>query len=747
MMMANHGYRCILANESTFTIEETKTLNRQENFPTSIRSTKMPQYDRGHVKDMWTDDQLLGQGWTQAQIDQYRIEQAIEETPKDVGLTQTIPGGAQNADLSQSTASKGGLTSLFADKTQTVLVVCMLVLFPLSMYSTLFAEGPQGPQGDAGEQGANGTAGSSFALVLSTGDLPPCDASIQNQIFFIADEAGFNVCQNNTWSSISLIGPQGDSGENGADGHDGVNGTDGQDGADGAAGQDGVNGTDGQDGADGAAGQDGANGENGLTSLIVSSVEPSGSNCANGGTRVETGIDDDRNGFLSPAEVDAVVFVCNGEPGADGADGANGSSTTTMVVASLSVAPSYLGCNGTGQLLKQGLDDGSGNGIAQNGVLESGEVLMTSLICTVFALDQVQDVNAGTSSSIPTDFVSLNSTLYFTTTSPSGVWSLDANDTLTSIYSGFASSLRTVGPLLMFTGSDANNGIEPWVYDPSTGSAGIVSDINPGTSGSFAGGYTLLGTTAYFAARDGAGNFDLWAYEHANTSTWKVDDGVNPQELVAVGSHLYYSTPTELRMWNTTSNTAYDIEIMPGILGSSPSDLVVQGTRIYLAANDGSGGGIELQAYETTNNSTWQVVDLRPGSATSFPSDFAFIGSRIYMHATDGTDFELWAYDSANHSVWEVADINPGTGHSRPADLTVQQYTVYFSAEDGTTGKELWAHNSINGTTWQVIDLHPSGGNIGDILLHEGNLYFAGDDGVVGTEVWRLIFSRTVTFV
>jgi ELWxxDGT repeat protein len=694
--------------------------------------------------DMWTDEQLLAQGWTQSQIEQYRIEQAVQQTPKELPRPASDSESLAAQPIGAEPSGRSTGPSLFHDKTQTIIVACMLILFPLSLYSTFFAEGPEGPQGDTGAQGENGTAGSSFALVLNAGNLPACDASIQNQIFFIADESQFSVCQNNAWSSISLTGPQGDPGENGANGQngtDGVNGTDGQDGTDG------VNGTDGQDGADGAAGQDGADGENGLTSLIVSSAEPSGSNCANGGTRVETGIDDDRNGFLSPTEVDAVVFVCNGQAGADGADGANGSSTATMMVGSLSVAPSYLGCNGTGQLLKQGLDDGSGNGIAQNGVLESGEVLMTSLICTTFAVDQVQDVNAGTSGSIPADFVTLNSTLYFTTTSPSGVWSLDANNTLTSIYAGFASSLRSVGTLLMFTGSDATNGIEPWVYDPSTGSAGIVSDINPGTSGSFAGGYTLLGTKAYFAARDGAGNFDLWAYEHANTSTWKVDDGVNPQELVAVGSHLYYSTPTELRMWNTTSNTAYDIEIMPGILGSSPSDLVVQGTRIYLAANDGSGGGIELQAYETTNNSTWQVADLRPGTATSFPSDFAFIGSRIYMHATDGTDFELWAYDSTNHSVWEVADINPGTGHSRPADLTVHQNTVYFSADDGTTGKELWAHNAINGTTWQVIDLHPSGGSVGDIHLHEGNVYFAGDDGVDGTEVWRLIFSRTVTFV
>ena len=330
---------------------------------------------------MWTDEQLLEQGWTQPQIDQWRSEQqppvadipAVQEPAMPLPAHEpTTAVATPEPSIPIAETKPGSLSGVSAgissEKTQLILIVIMLVVAPLSLYSSLFAEGPTGPQGEEGVAGENGTAGSSFHLVLSGEELPTCDQTINNQIFFVADVSGFEVCQNNVWTTVDLTGAEGQAG---TDGQDGVNGTDGQDG---------TNGTDGQSGTDGADGQDGTNGvdgQNGLTSLIVSSVEPSGANCPNGGTRVETGLDDDGNGQLSLDEVDDLLFVCNGEngtdgtdgvdgaDGTDGVDGTNGSSTTTTMVARLSVAPAYLGCNGTGQLLQQGLDDGSGGGIPQ----------------------------------------------------------------------------------------------------------------------------------------------------------------------------------------------------------------------------------------------------------------------------------------------------------------------------------------------------------------------------------------------
>ena len=728
---------------------------------------------------MWTDEQLAEQGWSKEQISQYRIQQDIAESPKKNVIpeqaTESQFTGSGNSDsLTTVTASNNlhsegsadsklaSTPSMFQDKTQTILIVCMMVIAPLSLYG-VFTGGPEGPAGVSGEQGENGTAGSSFHLVQTSADLPTCDESVNEQIFFVANDNGFEVCQNQAWSIINLTGLQGDPGLDGSDGLNGTDGVNGTDGTNGINGQNGADGNDGANGQDGTNGSNGADGDNGLTSLIVSSLEPNGVNCPTGGTRIDTGIDDNGNSFLEGGEIDDTIFVCNGEDGndgADGADGANGSSTTTMMVARLSVAPAYLGCNGTGQLLQQGLDDGSGNGIAQNGILESGEIITSSLICTTFSVDQVEDINSGASGSLPSNFCTINSTLFFTANNgtTNGIWSMDVDGNISSEYTGTALGMRVIGNQLMFLGQTPNLDTEPFVYDPSNGTAWQIADIFPGNSGSFAAGFTLIGTTVYFSARDSAGStgiglYDLWAYDTVNFSVWKVEPDIQPTSLVTINSDLYFSAGpnngnVELWKHDTATNTTFMVkDINPGTLSSSPSHLTVMGTTIYMSANAGTTYGTELYAYDTTNNSTWLAADIRPGFAGSAPSELVILGTRVYLQATSGSHFEMWAYESNNNSFWEVTNIQSTSSLGGPNELTVRGNTVFFSAGDGTTGEELWAHSSINRTTWQVIDLKPIGGYVGEIYVHDGNLYFAGEDNWTGIELWKLIFSRQVTFV
>ena len=726
---------------------------------------------------MWTDEQLLAQGWTQPQIDQWRNEQqrpladtpAVHEPalplPTHEATTTVAPPEPSIPITETKPGSLSGIsTGLASDKTQLILIVLMLVIAPLSLYSSLFAEGPTGPQGEEGVAGENGTAGSSFHLVLSGEELPTCDQTINDQIFFVADVSGFEVCQNNVWTTVDLTGAEGQPGL------DGVNGTNGQDGINGTDGQNGVNGADGSDGVNGQDGADGGDGNDGLASLITSTIEPSGANCPTGGTRIDTGVDNDRNGQLTLNEIDATVFVCDGSDGADGADGvdgtdgadgANGSSTTTTMVARLSVAPASLGCNGTGQLFQQGLDDGSGGGIPQNGVLESGEIMTSSLICTTFAVDQVEDINPGATGSNPANFCTINSTLYFSANNgtTNGIWSMDVNGNISLEYSGTVLGMRTIGDQLMFLGQDPLTlDVEPYVFEPSNQTGWRIEDIFPGGSGSFAGEFTLIGTTVFFSARDSAGStgtglYDLWAYDTVSFSVWKVEPDIQPTNLVAVNSDLYFSARSNngnVELWKheTATNTTFMVkDINPGQLSSSPQDLVVMGTTLYMAANAGTTYGTELYAYETTNNSTWLAADIRPGVAGSAPSGMVVSGTRIYLQATSGQHFEMWAYEVTNSSYWEVTDLQSTSGTGAPNEFTVRGNTVYFSADDGTTGEELWAYNAINQTTWQVIDLKPTGGYIGDIHVHEDNVYFAGEDNWGGIELWRLIFSRTVTFV
>lgn len=77
-------------------------------------------------------------------------------------------------------------------------------------------------------------------------------------------------------------------------------------------------------GAPGLTGPAGPAGVAGRSSLVRVSPEPVGSNCAEGGIRIETGIDDDADSVLDSGEVDSTAYTCNGAAPAICGDGVVG---------------------------------------------------------------------------------------------------------------------------------------------------------------------------------------------------------------------------------------------------------------------------------------------------------------------------------------------------------------------------------------------------------------------------------------
>ena len=78
----------------------------------------------------------------------------------------------------------------------------------------------------------------------------------------------------------------------------------------------------------------GATGGTGINSLVKLTAEAPGANCANGGTKVESGLDNGdgggtaNNGVLESGEVDSTSYVCNGATGETGPAGPQGPSGT-----------------------------------------------------------------------------------------------------------------------------------------------------------------------------------------------------------------------------------------------------------------------------------------------------------------------------------------------------------------------------------------------------------------------------------
>ncbi len=139
----------------------------------------------------------------------------------------------------------------------------------------------------------------------------------------------------------------------------------------------------GTSGANGGNGTNGTNGVNGLNVLLTTTLEPSGANCASGGTKISGGQDINLNGVLESAEVTSTAYVCNGSNGTSGSNGSNGTngingangSNGLNSLMSIVLEPAGTNCPNAGLKLTTGLD---ANG---NNVLDAAEVSTTSYMC------------------------------------------------------------------------------------------------------------------------------------------------------------------------------------------------------------------------------------------------------------------------------------------------------------------------------------------------------------------------------
>lgn len=104
------------------------------------------------------------------------------------------------------------------------------------------------------------------------------------------------------------------------------------------------------------------NGSAGQNSLIKVTTEPVGANCANGGHKIETGLDSNNNQTLDNAEIQQVAYVCNGT---------NGMNSLIKITRE----PEGTNCENGGYKIDAGLDNN------RNGILDSNEITSTEFIC------------------------------------------------------------------------------------------------------------------------------------------------------------------------------------------------------------------------------------------------------------------------------------------------------------------------------------------------------------------------------
>lgn len=172
-------------------------------------------------------------------------------------------------------------------------------------------QGIQGPQGIAGVNGTNGSNGlSAYQIWLNAGNT--------------GTEAQFLTALRGATGAQGIQGIAGTNGTNGLDGKTVLNGTQSPTAGIGNNGDFYINTTTNTlfgpktSGAWGSGvalvGPQGAAGTNGKNTLVNTTTEAAGANCATGGTKIEVGIDTNNNGVLDSGEVNSSLtkYVCNG---------------------------------------------------------------------------------------------------------------------------------------------------------------------------------------------------------------------------------------------------------------------------------------------------------------------------------------------------------------------------------------------------------------------------------------------------
>jgi ELWxxDGT repeat protein len=360
---------------------------------------------------------------------------------------------------------------------------------------------------------------------------------------------------------------------------------------------------------------------------------------------------------------------------------------------------------------------------------------------------RVKDILPGSGhddSSVPTNLMNVNGTLFFTARGVDGreLWTSDGTEGGTvqvmDIWPGatesYISGMTVVGSTLYFTANDGpdpitgNHGNELWKSDGTEAGTVMVKDIAPGPASSNPQGGVAMNGILYFIAKDPAGGYDLWRSDGSSVGTYRIldvtaDEGIpSLYGLTPIGGTLYFAVGTDYSgeddygqtdLWKsdgTPEGTEFITTVSPAFYGNYLGNMTnVQGTLYFTTYNAQSAA--ELWKSDGTAAGT-TVIDLGAAAASSpDPYYLTVFEDALYFVATTATlGEELWKLElDIVENLPPVVTIDPTSG-SQP-EGTYGLETVIL-ADVLLTDDGLGAHIfSLSGPDAEYFEL------LGDALL------------------------------
>ena len=359
------------------------------------------------------------------------------------------------------------------------------------------------------------------------------------------------------------------------------------------------------------------------------------------------------------------------------------------------------------------------------------------------APELLQDINAGSGGSNPSDFTVFNSKIYFraySTATGNELYSYDGTSTtLIEIVSGSGGGdprgLTVFNNKLYFMGETAATGQELFVYDGT--SVSLAADINAGAGHSSPSELTVFNNKLYFRANAAATGVELYAFDGTSASLvadLRSPGNGSPEGLTVFDNKLYFgawstSNGRELFVHDGSSTTL--IDIAPGSYSGDPYNITPFNGNLYFRATQSS---YNAEIFMFDGSSVSLVADINPGAVSSSARDLTAFNGKLYFTAYSAANGrELYVHDGSSTT---LIDIYPGSGEGNPYGLTVLNGNLYFRAITATTGAELFVYDGVSVNLAADVLSGASGSWPSELTVFNDKLYFTASDSSWNTDLW-----------
>lgn len=343
----------------------------------------------------------------------------------------------------------------------------------------------------------------------------------------------------------------------------------------------------------------------------------------------------------------------------------------------------------------------------------------------------VKDINPGSGSSAPRDFMPLNGVLHFIVTGDgmeSELWRTDGTEGGTQLvlsrtdvtgllewitFAAFPGSGPGGSDRIFFRGYDIDHGRELWSTDGTAAGTQLFMDINPGAANSSFQSPMSHDGQLYFTANDGVNGSEPWVSDGTVAGTHLIAEtipgpsssGTSPTSYRAVGGLVFFRAGTSAtgdELWatdGTVPGTGVVRDIYPGINSSLPSNLIEHNGQLHLRAFPTAGAG-SARIYQS--DGTLAGTASLPMFGYTSPDNLCSHAGQIYFTGIGVTTYaQLWRTDGTEAGTNEITF--PGSDVISPFSSSAPMLScdgrLFFRANYLTSiGQELYTLDLSTGT-------------------------------------------------